>query len=161
MGKKKAPRLLESSDQSRTLSWDPGAKNFAYAFHINGKLVETGLMDTSGNAGFINCTIDLLQRLQPNHAVLERYMYRGAASTDSEIVNQRIGQLDILVSIYCGIDVCKITAAQWKLYFKKLLGKAKGDKFSSFMIYPDIEIEHKADASCIGRYYDEYWKQQK
>lgn len=144
-------------NESRTLSFDPGAKNFAYAFAINKQIVETGLLDTSSNAAFLNSVVDLLVRLKPNNAVLERYMYRGASSTDSEVVNQLIGRLEILTNLYCGVEICKITASQWKLWYKKKLGKAKGAKFSSLEVFPDAPVEHIADASCIENYFENYW----
>lgn len=145
----------------RTISWDPGVVNFAYSFRINGEIIEDGLIEVldgvENDAQFTNFAIELLVRLKPNRAVAERYMYRGKASKSIEYVNLMLGKLSILVYIYCGIVLRLITPAQWKMYFKKQLNKQKGAKFSSKEIYPDIKIEHIADARCIGKYLDDYW----
>lgn len=144
----------------KVLGFDPAKKNFGYGFKINGVIKESGLVPTPNKISnfieddidFLNFMLDLINRLQPDIVVCERYMFRGRASIDAEFVNWMIGKLSILIRQELKFNMCLIMPVQWKLWYKKKIGKIKSDKFKSREIYPEINTEHEADALCMCDY---------
>lgn len=152
----------------RILALDPGVKNFAFAIiddaddqvydEPTGLIPEDYLVNPStlyADDRFCDYINHMIENIQPDVIVAERYQYRGSSSVDSECINQMLGKISVLARIR-SVKFVLLTPVQWKSHYRKVLGLRKGEKFNSKQsarLAPSVLNEHERDALLLGRYY--------
>jgi hypothetical protein len=157
---KKKPGKSKGIRPSRVLGLDPGTRNFAFSFLVDGKLERTGWVDSQDNVTddscFLNNCIELLLELKPDAVIAERYMFRGMQSVQTELISQMLGRLAVITKLYIGQDLYQISSSQWKNFYK-----VRKLKNGTWDLFPEDEARfeeiHQVDAACIAKYGYERW----
>lgn len=160
MGKKAKKLLFEQP--VKVLGFDPGKENYAWALLENGTVKQTGWVraqqTVTDDLAYITDILELLEVIQPDMVIAEKYQFRGMQSIYTELVNQMLGRLSVLVKIKLNQDLVQISPSQWKNFYK-----IKKLKKGSWDIFPEdlnkFEAIHQVDAACIAKYGYERWYQ--